>query len=283
MQPSTDYARPVHGQPLALYPDAIPDWRPKADSPTPSFVPSLTPRFPAGHAAGQKRGLVMVAPGGGYFIRAAHEGLPFCDLFNEAGVASALLDYRTAGECEIPLRRGPYMDARRAVRLVRAHAGAWGVDPDKIALLGFSAGGHLAATLAAYPEPGCPDGFDEAERAPSHINAALYGYPYLGPIRPANWGPLVGNDAQATREDLVFFDLAAKISDKMPPSFFYMTGEDGLALDALRMATAMHEAKVPVCVHMYPHGQHGLGLARDNAELKDWSRLAVEWIKNLGY
>lgn len=283
MKNSIDYGRPVHNVPLALYPGDIPEWRPRNGH----FVPTLTPRFPGGKPPAEKTGLVIVVPGGGYGARAEHERTPFADFFNDAGLASALLDYRTVGECEGPLRDGPLADARRAVRLARAHADAWGIHPDKIALLGFSAGGHLTASAGVYFENGRDGGADAAEQASSRPDAMLLAYAVVaGDPDHGHAGSaanLVG--ARPTAEQVKWFDLVNGVTERTPSTFFFHTADDpGVPVaGVLRFAAGLRRCRVPFEMHIYPHGPHGVGLASDRPGLRDWPSLALSWLRGLGF
>lgn len=285
--PSTDYAHPVHQQPLALYPGDIPDWRPLPEARERGFVPTLTPMFPPGHDPRKKTGIVVVAPGGGYHVRAEHERTPFAELFNRAGIASALLDYRTCGECEAPLRRGPLSDAQRAVRLVRAHADAWGVHPDRIALMGFSAGGHLTACAGVHAESGRPDGYDAAEKVSSRPDALVLTYAVINGREKEGHGGSANAIAgeHATEEEKAFFHTDDFVNAETPPTFFFHTTDDPAVpvSGALRFALGLSKAGVPFEAHIYPHGPHGVGLALNHPALADWSTRLLDWLRRLNY
>lgn len=284
---STAYGRPKQGEALALYPsvDRIPDWRPRVGAG--DFVPRITPMFPEGRVPASPRGMVIVAPGGGYGVRAPHEGAPIAEVLNRAGWVSAVLDYRTVGECEAPLRYGPLADAQRAVRLVRAHAGAWGVRPDRIALLGSSAGGHLTGCAGVHYDAGDPNAADPAERVSSRLDAMvlLYavvnGLPGLG--HAGSITNLLGEDP--TSADADFMNNPAHVTPDTPPAFFFHTADDGSVPvnGAFAFAAELSRAKVPFGMHIYPHGPHGVGLALDRPALADWPNLLVDWLREMDF
>src|SRR5690606_3062296 len=153
--------------------EAIPLWpgEPPGGSED-GFVPTLTPFLLEGDAP---RGAGVVVPGGGYGTRAEHERTPIARRFNEAGFHTFRLDERVS-----PNRHpAPLMDAARAVRMVRALAEEWRVKPDKIAVLGFSAGGHLTASLAVFYDGGEPDADDPVAQASARPDAVVLCYPVI--------------------------------------------------------------------------------------------------------
>ena len=152
---------------LPLYPGRAPGALGDAPADRPTLTPFLLPGGP--------RGCVVVCPGGGYAMKAEHEGAPIARWLNAIGVAACVLDYRVA-----PYRHPiPVADARRAIRTVRANAAAWRIDPAKVGILGFSAGGHLAASASTLAEAGDATAADPVEREPSRPDAAILCYPVI--------------------------------------------------------------------------------------------------------
>jgi acetyl esterase/lipase len=173
---------------------------------------------------GQPHGLVVVFPGGGYNHLAAHEGAPVTEWLNTAGFSACVLNYRVAPYCH-PI---PFQDASRAMRTVRAHAAEWGVKSEKIGVLGFSAGGHLAATLSTQFDTGDPATTDPVERASSRPNAAILCYPVITLTRSfAHAGSgqsLLGeNPAPGLMESL---SAENRVTPSTPPCFLWHTADD---------------------------------------------------------
>ncbi|HRU06949.1 MAG TPA: alpha/beta hydrolase, partial [Candidatus Brocadiia bacterium] len=155
-------------EPIRLWPADAPGCDPSLCPEPPVLVPYLV-------QSGKPRGLVIVCPGGGYSHRAAHEGEPVAQRFNKAGIHAAVVHYRVS-PCRHP---APLLDAQRAIRLVRHNAAEWNVLPDHVAILGFSAGGHLASSAAVHFDAGAPASPDPIERHSSRPNAAVLCYPVI--------------------------------------------------------------------------------------------------------
>lgn len=262
----------------------IPLWEngaPGYDAAAGQKEPSLTPYLVEG-----AKGVVIVCPGGAYSHLADHEGGPIAERFNEAGISAFVLRYRLT----------PYhypaqlQDVQRAIRVVRLHCGQIGVAPDKIAVLGFSAGGHLAsmaATMYDDPDSIVKNG-DEADALSCRPDAAILCYPAVSMIeRCTHQGSccnLTGfEDApQELRERL---SAERRVSDTTPPVFLWHTAEDaGVPVEnSLRFAQAMHEHNRPFSLHVYPHGRHGLGLATETPLTGAWMGEAICWLQDLGF
>ena len=265
-----------------IMPEAIPLWPEGApgahdgsqpDNPRADESPTLTPYL----LDEAERPAVIVCPGGGYGNRAAHEGAPIAERMNAGGFHAFVLAYRVS-----PFRHPvPHGDALRAIRMVRARAGDWRVRPDAIAILGFSAGGHLAASAATINDGGDPAAADPIDRVSSRPDAAILCYPVisfgawrhdgsrrnlLGPeVRQPELEQLLSPDRQVTRAT--------------PPTFLWHTAEDaGVPVEnSLRFASACAKHGVPVELHVYPHGRHGIGLA-EGMHAASWSQLCVDWL-----
>ncbi|MFO0915370.1 MAG: alpha/beta hydrolase [Pirellulales bacterium] len=211
---------------------------------------------------------VVVCPGGGFHILAWDlEGTEVCEWLNSIGVTGVLLKYR------VPVREGrarheaPLQDAQRALGLVRHHATEWGIDPKRIGVLGFSAGGHLAASLCTNFEQRTYDRVDAADDVSCRPDFAILIYPaYL-------------IDAKADNQIVPHL----KITEQTPPTFLTMAQDDPVNADnVLYWALALKQAKVPVGVHLYPTGGHGYGLRRTESPSTTWPDRAAEWLRERG-
>ena len=262
----------------------IPLW-PEGAIPTPDGVkpPRETPQLTLYPAPGaDPAGFVVVCPGGGYGHRAPHEGEPIARMLNAAGIAAGVVSYRIS-----PHRYpAPQMDAMRAIRLVRANAPAWRVKPDKIGILGFSAGGHLAASVAVHADHGDAGSADPVARLSARPDAAILCYPV---ISFHEWGHrgsqnnLLGPDAAPALVDRM--SLEKQVDSATPPTFIWHTAEDaGVPVqNALGFAQALALHKIPFELHVFPQGRHGLGLAPDDLIVSQWSGLCVKWLHKLGF
>jgi acetyl esterase/lipase len=230
-------------------------------------TPRLLVYRPSGESEGP-RPAVIVAPGGGYSILAdEHEGTDVCRWFNEHGYVAFLLHDRVPTRSQGPDRQnlGPVMDAQKAVHDVRLRAEEFGINPKKIALLGFSAGGQTAAVATA----GAIE-IETKEGVSVRPNATVLIYP---------WN-LVEAKGEPLRPDMT-------ISEATPPMFIAQAGNDRASIPqgATTLYLALVEVGVPAEVHIYQDGGHGFGMRpRDGAPVsRDWPKLALEWLHGLGF
>ena len=254
---------------------ALPLWPAGGVDATPA--PLLTPFLPA-----NPRGAVIVCPGGGYSHRAPHEREPIARWLASRGIASFVLDYRVA-----PHRHpAPLQDGQRAVQLVRHHAAAWGFDPAQVGLLGFSAGGHLAASIGTFPDTADPASADPIARQSSRPALLILAYPVIsfGQQRhQRSTDNLLGPDAPEALRDAV--SLERLVNGDTPPTFLWHTADDEKVPveHSLLFASALGRHGVPFGLHIYPHGRHGLGLAEDDPRVGTWRTLCASWLATHGY
>ncbi|MBI1337071.1 MAG: alpha/beta hydrolase fold domain-containing protein [Phycisphaera sp.] len=253
-----------------------PNFKPLApEDPPPKLTPYLLDKP-------TKPGFVIVCPGGGYGGHAPHEGPVIAEFFNAHGYPSAVLSYRLGMKHP---HRHPEMlnDAQRAVRIVREHADQWGIDPRKIAIIGFSAGGHLVSSLTVLFDRFTSVDDDLAPRHSARPDAAVLCYPVITLTGPsAHMGSrrnLLGPDApEALAEEL---STHRQVSPDTPPIFIWHTAEDGgvPVANSMMFADACHHNKVPCDLHVFQHGRHGVGLAQDIPVTKAWTGLMLDWLE----
>lgn len=242
-------------------------------------VPRLTPFLPS---TGAPTAAVVVCPGGGYWLRADHEGAPVAAWLNSLGVTGFVLDYRVA-----PHRHpAPLRDAQRAVRLVRHHAGRWGIDPARVGVLGFSAGGHLAASLATHFDGGHPAADDPVERVGCRPDLVVLGYPVISFVAHGHAGSIANLLGPDPPEDLRR-RLSAELSvtTETPATFIWHTADDaGVPVEnSLGYAAALSRHRVPFALHVFPRGAHGLGLAAGDPVVGTWTALCAAWLATNGF
>jgi acetyl esterase/lipase len=212
---------------------------------------------------------VIVCPGGGYSILAYDlEGTEVCQWLNSAGVTGVLLKYRVPSRKGLPKESAALQDVQRAIGLVRHRAAEWKIDPHKIGVLGFSAGGHLAASVSnRFAERTYPV-VDKADKASCRPDAAFLIYPaYL-----------------TEKEDLTKVAADLPVTKETPPTFIVQTQDDGVKVEnAYTYALALKNAKVPVEVHLFAKGGHGYGLRQTENAVTKWPALAGEWMKSMGW
>ena len=223
---------------------------------------------------------ILVIPGGGYWCRAAHEGDPMAEYFNDKGFNAFVVDYRIKPN-KYP---APQADAQRAIKHIRKNAKAWNVDTDKIVVLGFSAGGHLAACCGVLEDfTKNREGADDIDRESAKVNGMVLCYPvihmfedYGHPGSPKN---LCGDDV--SDEMRAYLSLENRVTPDTPPVFIWHTSDDACVnvKNSLVFGEKLRDNGVPFEMHIYPHGPHGLGIGRKNEEILDLAELIEAWIR----
>ena len=224
---------------------------------------------------------VVVCPGGGYGVLAAdHEGKQVAEWLNSFGVSAFVLQYRLGPRYHHP---APLQDAQRAIRTVRARSAEWGIDPARIGILGFSAGGHLTATAATHFDAGQPGSSDPVERVPSRPDFAVLVYPVISMKDPVTHAGsrrnLLGENPDPKLVELLSNEQ--QVSAQTPPSFLFHTADDEAVPveNSLQFFEALHKAGVPAELHVFAHGHHGVGLAPDDPALSQWPKLCESWMR----
>ena len=241
----------------------------------PDDVPTLQMFPPAKKADGSA---VIVFPGGAYRSLAAHESDPVARRLGERGVTGFVLRYRRT-----PYHHPtPLLDAARAVRTVRARAKEWSLDPTRIGVLGFSAGGHLAATISTKFDDGDPNAADPIDRVSSRPDVSVLCYPVVTfsevSAHTGSRKNLLGENAPQEMIDLL--SAERHVSPRTPPAFLFHTMADaGVPVEnSLLYAAALRKHKVPFALHVYEQGRHGVGLAQDDPVLRTWPTLLADWL-----
>ena len=267
--------RPV---PIRLWANQAPGARGDAPEDIPSI--SLYPA-PASNATGAA---IVVCPGGGYRVLADHEGHAVALWLNDLGITAAVLKYRLSPKYSHPSMMN---DATRAIRTLRARALEWKIDPNRIGIMGFSAGGHLASTIATHFDEGNSSSEDPVERAGSRPNLAILCYAVITFTEPhlhrGSRDNLLGKSPEAALVNLLSNEK--QVTPKTPPVFLFHTADDaGVPVEnSLMFAEACRRNKVPVELHVYETGRHGVGLAQDNPALKTWPDLLATWLRRRGF
>ncbi|GBG05623.1 alpha/beta hydrolase [Paenibacillus agaridevorans] len=227
-------------------------------------------------------GALIICPGGGYESRADYEGGPIAEWLNSIGIAAFVLHYRVS-----PYRYPvPLLDAQRAIRLVRHRASEWGVDPARVGILGFSAGGHLASTAGTHYDNGDKQSSDPIERMSCRPDLMVLCYPVITFGEFANRGSranlLGSNDTPEWRD---YLSNEKHIDTKTPPAFLWHTADDKVVRveNVLLFAMALSRHNVPYDLHIYESGRHGLGLALHEQETRTWTGLCEKWLRKRGF
>jgi acetyl esterase/lipase len=256
---------------------------PGAAGATLADTPTLTifrPHFGTGNGTA-----VIVAPGGAYLGLASNlEGRQVADWFAARGVTAFVLKYRLGRRYLYPT---PLVDAKRAIRLVRARAPDFRIAPDRVGMMGFSAGGHLTATAGTMFEDGKPDAADPVERVSSRPDFIVLGYAWLNAMKAdqkaLSYCSALKIDAAACAS-FEQYSPDRQVTARTPPAFLYHTTDDELVPVEASVAfyRAASAAGVPAEMHLFAKGRHGSGLGLGDAALDLWPGLLEAWLRGRG-
>ncbi len=277
-QPDSASDKYVHIKTIRLWDGAAPGTLGSAVEDVPTLTMFEPWDAPPNHPA------VIVVPGGSYKMLASiHEGREVADWFTSRGYTAFVLKYRLGPRYLYPV---PLQDAQRAVRMVRSRAQEFGIDPDRIGMLGFSAGGHLTAMTATTADDGDPGAKDPVDRLSSRLKFMVLVYPWLNAmeLQQGHWisycsvleiGPdKCGNYTQ--------YSPLKGVSAKTPPTFIFHTANDETV--PVRASTsffqALQNAGVPAELHVYASGPHGVGFAAKSPVLGTWPLLLEQWLRS---
>ncbi|WP_296460392.1 alpha/beta hydrolase [Rubinisphaera sp.] len=264
---------------VELWPDGAPDAKgtEAVDRPTLAvYQPSI--RY-------EQKTAVVVCPGGGYGGHAmGHEGQEIAGWLNSSRVTAFVLKYRLAPHYQHPT---PMHDVQRAIRHVRAHAKEYGINPEHVGVLGFSAGGHLASTAATHFDAGNAEAEDEVDRQSCRPDFAVLCYGVISMKPEYTHGGsrknLLGTDPSEELETLMSNDL--QVTPETPPTFLFHTYEDTAVkpINSVLFYQAMLEHKVPGELHIFQSGRHGVGLGKSIPGTREWSTLVDNWMRVNGW
>lgn len=246
-------AEPIHDSAVLLWPDGAPE----AKGTERTDQPGLTIHLPAKEKA--TGAAMVICPGGGFTKLASdNEGLHVARWLNSIGVTAFVLRYRLLPDYEPSVA---LLDAQRAIRYVRHNADTFGIDPDRIGVMGFSAGGHLVFGSATKFDAGDPDASDPIDRVSSRPDFAV---------------PLYSGISR---------DLLEMVTADAPPAFIVLSSEDTLvpAKRAFLFYTALRENGVQAEVHAFRRGMHGTGMAPGDPEFGQWPTLLARWLRSSGF
>jgi acetyl esterase/lipase len=263
-------------QPMNLWPEAAPGAKGKDAK----DIPTVTVYLPK---ASEPTAAVVICPGGGYGNLAMdHEGHQVARWLNSIGVAGIIVKYRVA-----PYQHpAPIQDAQRAIRFVRHNAEKWNIDPAKVGILGFSAGGHLASTAATHFDAGDKSAKDPVDQHSCRPDFAVLGYPVISFLEPFTHAGsrknLLGTNPDP---DLVkSLSNETQVTKDTPPTFLVHTNEDkGVpAENSIVFYLALRKAGVRAEMHIFEKGRHGLGLGGGDAAFARWPGLCEAWLQARG-
>ena len=248
----------------------------------PEDIPTLT-LYPATHHD-KPTAAIIVAPGGSYHHLAAnHEGRQLANWFNAMGITAFVLQYRLGPRYHHPIELG---DAQRAMRLVRSRAKDFNIDPAAVGFMGFSAGGHLASTLATHFDSGSANAPDPVDRENCRPDFVILAYPVISMTADyshrGSAENLLGNPPDSALAKQLSNEL--NVTPTTPPTFLFSTSADTLVPPENTVAfyLALHKAGVPAEMHIFEKGPHGVGLDLNDVALSEWGTLLRNWLRTRG-
>jgi acetyl esterase/lipase len=267
----------TEGQVLPLWENGAPGALGKDDADIPTISVYRSPQRPNGTA-------VIIAPGGGYSgLASAYEGRQEAYWFNAMNITAFVLKYRLGPRYHHPIELG---DAQRAIRTVRARAREFGVAPDRIGIMGFSAGGHLASTAGTHYDDGNPNAPDPIDRVGSRPDFLILCYAVISFDPAITHTGSVRNLLGADPDPKLIENLSneLQVTAQTPPAFLFATANDPTVPveNSIRFFQAMRKAKVPVELHIFENGPHGVGMALGDPALSHWTPLLENWLRTRG-
>lgn len=235
------------------------------------FEPYMT-AYPAG-----SKGAVIVLPGGGYVNRAPHEGDTFGEWFQSIGITAFVFQYRVAPNAH----PAELSDVQRVIRYVRHHADEYGIDRNKIAIMGFSAGGHLAGSASVHYDKKAYEPIDEIDNESARPDLSILCYPVIDMRDYRHDGSkinLIGHRPTENMKD--FMSLHMQVTSDTPEAFIWHTSsDDGVpVMNSILYAQALSRENINFEMHIYPLGCHGLGLAPNEEYVAKWSKNLEAWL-----
>ncbi len=229
---------------------------------------------------------VLIFPGGGYGILAYDwEGTDIAKFLNSNGIAGIVVKYRLPSDVSHTDKKYvPLIDAQRAVKLVRANAEQFNVDSDKIGIIGFSAGGHLASTLGTHFNEKVYESIDGIDEESARPDFMALGYPVISFGEVTHQGSknnLIGENPMI---DMVeYFSNEKQVTEQTPPTFLLHATDDTVVPieNSLLFYKAVKDKGISATMHIYPKGGHGFGLGLHDEHLKDWGERMIDWIVSL--
>jgi acetyl esterase/lipase len=266
-------------------PQTIPLWQgsaPGALGQDDSDKPTITVYLP--YKTATPGPAVVVCPGGGYGgLASNHEGRQIANFLNSNGIAAFVLKYRLGPRYHHPVELG---DAQRAIRMVRAKAAEYKIDPERVGIMGFSAGGHLASTAGTHFDAGNPKAADPIDRMSSRPDFLVLGYPVVSfttaYTHKGSLRNLLGENPDPKLVESLSNEL--QVTAQTPPTFLFHTNADtGVPPEnSVLFYMALRKAGIPAEMHIFEKGPHGVGLGNTDPALSEWSILLAKWFRTRG-
>jgi acetyl esterase/lipase len=245
-------------------------------------IPTLTIfNPPHGEANGTA---ILICPGGGYsHLAYTKEGVDIAKWFNTLGITAFVLKYRLPSDSIMKDKTiGPLMDAQKAMRVIRSNAEKWNINPNKIGVTGFSAGGHLASTLCTHYDKKVYD----SDTVSAKPDFSILGYPVISMdadiAHKGSKENLLGKNP--TKEEIIEFSNDLQVNKDTPPTFLFAAEDDNAVpiQNSINYFKALSKFKIPSELHIYEKGGHGFGLAKNGGTESYWSRACEHWLEAIG-
>ncbi|WKL49497.1 alpha/beta hydrolase [Flavobacterium pectinovorum] len=255
----------------------------KVQSTSQVSIPTLSVFLPKGIK--QNQTAVVIFPGGGYtHLAIDKEGTKVAEWFNAQGIVAFVLKYRLPNNLIMTNKTvGPLQDAQEAIRVIRLNAAVWNIDPNKIGVMGFSAGGHLASTLSTHYDDRV---YETSSKISARPDFSLLIYPVISMendiTHKGSQISLLGENA--SQQDIDLFSNEKKVTAQTPPAFLIHATDDGAVLpeNSINYYLALKKNGVTAELHLYEKGGHGFGLGVNDTS-KFWTKACEEWLKSNGY
>ena len=264
-----------------LWPDGAPGAKGDGEGDKPTLTIYLPPKEKNTGAA------VVICPGGGYgFLAMDHEGHQIAQWLNSLGAAGFIVKYRHRNSGAGYGHPVPLQDAQRAIRTVRSRAKEWNIDPNRIGILGFSAGGHLASTAGTHFDKGRADAQDPVEQVNCRPDFMILIYPVVSLtewyVHSGSRRNLLGDNPDANM--LESLSNEKQVTSETPPAFLVHANDDtGVPSEnSIYFYLALRKAKVPVEMHVYEKGGHGFGLGKKDSAASSWPVACANWMRERG-
>src|SRR5436309_5563288 len=274
-------APPIFQEPqtILLWPGGAPGAQGGEDRDKPALTVYMPPNTTGPMTA------VIIAPGGSYTrLSMNNEGRAPANFLNALGIAAFVLRYRLGPQYHHPIELG---DAQRAIRMVRSRAAEWHIAPDRIGMMGFSAGGHLASSAATHADAGKADAADPIDRVSSRPDFSVLGYPVISFVESwTHQGSKTNLLGDAPDPALArTMSSETQVTPSTPPAFIYHTNADTVVPveNAVADFLALRKAAVVAEMHVFRNGPHGTGLAQQDPALAEWPRLLANWLRASGF
>lgn len=257
---------------IEIFDKDIPLWDIKIQQNKPNITPFIV-------QSSKPSSAIIICPGGGYTCKADHEGNPIAKWLNSMGISAFVLDYRVFPY----LHPAPLLDVQRAIRYVRYNHQEFNINPDKIGILGFSAGGHLAASASVHFDAGkTSKDCDEIDKVSCRPYISVLCYPVITLGKYTHEGSKYSLLGENPSQELIDYMSAEKqVCENTPPAFIWHTAPDDCVpfKNSLLYAEALQAKGIPFEMHIFPRGGHGLGLRDDIPYVQRWAKLCEDWFR----